>query len=61
MPDQLRLTRPMLSAVRERLDDDLDVPGAVAVIDEATARLSGAEGSAEVVAAAALLGVPLSE
>jgi L-cysteine:1D-myo-inositol 2-amino-2-deoxy-alpha-D-glucopyranoside ligase len=52
---------PVLSAVRERLDDDLDVPGAIAVIDEAAAGGRQISGRGEVVAAAALLGVPLSE
>ncbi|MGO9344023.1 MAG: cysteine--tRNA ligase [Acidimicrobiales bacterium] len=53
---------PLLSAVRHRLDDDLDVPGAIELIDE------GASGSGqgrtaeplEIAAAAGLLGVPLS-
>ncbi len=40
-----------LDAVRERLDDDLDTPGAVAAIDAAAARGEG------VASAAALLGV----
>jgi L-cysteine:1D-myo-inositol 2-amino-2-deoxy-alpha-D-glucopyranoside ligase len=39
--------------VRERLDDDLDTPGALAAIDEAAAR------GADVTAAAALIGVDL--
>jgi L-cysteine:1D-myo-inositol 2-amino-2-deoxy-alpha-D-glucopyranoside ligase len=52
---------PVLNAVRERLDDDLDVPGAIAVIDEAAAGGRHDTGAGEVVAAAALLGVPLSE
>jgi L-cysteine:1D-myo-inositol 2-amino-2-deoxy-alpha-D-glucopyranoside ligase len=51
---------PVLRAVRDRLDDDLDLPGAIDVIDEAAARRRHKAG-AEVVAAAALLGVPLSE
>ena len=40
-----------LDAVRDRLDDDLDTPGAVAAIDDAVARGEG------VASAAALLGV----
>jgi L-cysteine:1D-myo-inositol 2-amino-2-deoxy-alpha-D-glucopyranoside ligase len=44
---------PVLDAVRDRLDDDLDTPGALAVIDAAAA-----EGS-DVTGAAALLGVDL--
>ena len=43
----------VLLAVRERLDDDLDAPGAVAAIDDAAAK------GANVRAAAALLGVEL--
>jgi len=43
----------VLEAVRARLDDDLDTPGAVAAIDEAAA------GGVDVRAAAALLGVTL--
>jgi L-cysteine:1D-myo-inositol 2-amino-2-deoxy-alpha-D-glucopyranoside ligase len=43
----------VLLAVRERLDDDLDAPGAVSAIDEAAA------GGANVRAAASLLGVEL--
>jgi L-cysteine:1D-myo-inositol 2-amino-2-deoxy-alpha-D-glucopyranoside ligase len=50
-----------LSAVRDRLDDDLDVPGAIGVIDEAAAGRRGATRSAEVAAASSLLGVQLSE
>lgn len=42
-----------LDAVRERLDDDLDTPGAVAVLDDAAARGSG------VLEGAALLGIDL--
>jgi L-cysteine:1D-myo-inositol 2-amino-2-deoxy-alpha-D-glucopyranoside ligase len=50
---------PVLDAVRRRLDEDLDTPSAVAVIDEAaTAGRSG--DPAQVIASAALLGVPLS-
>jgi L-cysteine:1D-myo-inositol 2-amino-2-deoxy-alpha-D-glucopyranoside ligase len=44
---------PVLDAVRDRLDDDLDTPGALAIIDAAAA-----EGS-DVTGAAALLGVDL--
>ena len=44
----------VLNAVRERLDDDLDTPGAVALVDEAAAR---GERTAD---AAALLGVELA-
>ncbi len=58
---EVQLDSPLLSAVRSRLDDDLDVPGALEVIDEAAVRGRGADGSAEVAVAAALLGVPLSE
>jgi L-cysteine:1D-myo-inositol 2-amino-2-deoxy-alpha-D-glucopyranoside ligase len=43
----------LLDAVRERLDDDLDTPGALALIDEAAAR------GHNVHAAASLLGVTL--
>jgi L-cysteine:1D-myo-inositol 2-amino-2-deoxy-alpha-D-glucopyranoside ligase len=43
-----------LDAVRDRLDDDLDTPGAVAAIDDAAARGEG------VAAAATLLGVFLT-
>ncbi len=43
-----------LAAVRSRLDDDLDTPGAVAAIDAA------AEAGADVTAAALLLGVELA-
>ena len=46
----------VLSVVRQRLDDDLDTPGAFAAIDEAAA--AGGSGVA-VAAAAALLGVML--
>ena len=42
-----------IDTVRERLDDDLDSPGAVAAIDRAAA------GGVSTRAAAALLGVPL--
>jgi L-cysteine:1D-myo-inositol 2-amino-2-deoxy-alpha-D-glucopyranoside ligase len=45
----------VLATVRERLDDDLDTPGAFAAIDEAAAGGSGAA----VGAAAELLGVVL--
>ena len=45
----------VLAQVRERLDDDLDTPGAFAVIDDAAATGLG-DG---VAAAAALLGVVL--
>jgi L-cysteine:1D-myo-inositol 2-amino-2-deoxy-alpha-D-glucopyranoside ligase len=49
---------PVLDAVRSRLDDDLDTPGALGVIDESAA--SGAGGSgAEIRASAALLGLSL--
>ncbi len=41
----------MLDAVRQRLDDDLDTPGAIAAID------SAASAGAEVSEASALLGV----
>jgi len=44
-------SRTALDAVRDRLDDDLDTPGAVAAIDAAVARGEG------VASAAALLGV----
>jgi L-cysteine:1D-myo-inositol 2-amino-2-deoxy-alpha-D-glucopyranoside ligase len=43
----------VLNAVRERLDDDLDTPGALAVIDAA------AGGGVDVTDAAGLLGVRL--
>ncbi|MGK2929435.1 MAG: cysteine--tRNA ligase [Acidimicrobiales bacterium] len=43
----------VLDAVRDRLDDDLDTPGAVTVIDDAAA------GGADVTAAAMLLGVSI--
>jgi L-cysteine:1D-myo-inositol 2-amino-2-deoxy-alpha-D-glucopyranoside ligase len=43
----------VFDAVRERLDDDLDTPGAIAVVDEAAA------GGHDVRSAAALLGVDL--
>ena len=46
----------VLSTVRERLDDDLDTPGAFAAIDEAAA---AGESGAAVAAAADLLGVLL--
>jgi L-cysteine:1D-myo-inositol 2-amino-2-deoxy-alpha-D-glucopyranoside ligase len=42
-----------MEEVRQRLDDDLDTPGAIAAVDDAVAR---GEGVAE---AAALLGVEL--
>ncbi|MCU0269577.1 MAG: cysteine--tRNA ligase [Acidimicrobiales bacterium] len=45
----------VLAAVRSRLDNDLDTPGAVAAIDAA------AEAGRDVRAAAALVGVPLGE
>jgi L-cysteine:1D-myo-inositol 2-amino-2-deoxy-alpha-D-glucopyranoside ligase len=45
----------LLGEVRERLDDDLDTPGAVAAIDEAAARGHGVR------EAAALLGVDLDQ
>ena len=59
--DRVPVDSPMLNAVRDRLDDDLDVPGAIAAIDEAAAGQKSAAGSAEVAAAAGLLGVSLSE
>jgi L-cysteine:1D-myo-inositol 2-amino-2-deoxy-alpha-D-glucopyranoside ligase len=43
----------LLDAVRERLDDDLDTPGALALIDEAAKR------GTDVTRAAAVLGVNL--
>jgi L-cysteine:1D-myo-inositol 2-amino-2-deoxy-alpha-D-glucopyranoside ligase len=43
----------VLNAVRSRLDDDLDTPGAIAVVDAA------ANDGVDVTAAAALLGVRL--
>ena len=59
--DRGQLDSLVLTAVRDRLDDDLDVPGAIAVIDEAAAGQQSRAGSAGVAAAASLLGVPLSE
>jgi len=50
-----RAARVVLDAVRARLDDDLDTPGAHTVVDEAAVRGNG-EG---VAAAAALLGIVL--
>jgi L-cysteine:1D-myo-inositol 2-amino-2-deoxy-alpha-D-glucopyranoside ligase len=48
-------TSTVLDQVRDRLDDDLDTPGALRVIDEAAAA------GADVSAAASLLGVELGE
>ncbi|MFZ0666697.1 MAG: cysteine--tRNA ligase [Acidimicrobiales bacterium] len=50
----------LLEDVRARLDDDLDTPGAIALIDEAASVPSLAD-AGDLVASAALLGVPLSE
>jgi L-cysteine:1D-myo-inositol 2-amino-2-deoxy-alpha-D-glucopyranoside ligase len=47
------LDEPILSEVRDRLDDDLEVPAAISVIDEAAAR------GRSVTRAASLLGVDL--
>ena len=44
-----------LEAVRERLDDDLDTPGALAALDTAASRGQG------VLEGAALLGLDLAE
>ena len=46
----------VLACVRDRLDDDLDTPGAFAIIDDAATRGGAGDG---VAAAAALLGVVL--
>ncbi|MGH9132681.1 MAG: cysteine--tRNA ligase, partial [Ilumatobacteraceae bacterium] len=43
----------LLNVVRERLDDDLDTPGAVGAVDAAAARGEGTRAAAE------LLGVQL--
>ncbi|MGH9292870.1 MAG: cysteine--tRNA ligase [Acidimicrobiales bacterium] len=50
----VRPTGPVLEAVRDRLDDDLDTPGALSAIDAAVAEGSGAGARTT---AAALLGV----
>jgi L-cysteine:1D-myo-inositol 2-amino-2-deoxy-alpha-D-glucopyranoside ligase len=50
----------LLDAVRSRLDEDLDTPSAVALIDEAATAGRTGDDPAQVIASAALLGVPLS-
>jgi len=50
----------VLSEVRGRLDEDLDTPGALAVIDDAAKGAGSAETALQVAASAALLGVSLS-
>lgn len=50
----------LLERVRDRLDEDLDTPGAIALLDKATTEPEQVDG-AELVASAALLGVSLSE
>jgi L-cysteine:1D-myo-inositol 2-amino-2-deoxy-alpha-D-glucopyranoside ligase len=50
---------PVLEAVRARLDDDLDTPGALTVIDAVTASPAPGVTRADIIRAAALLGVAL--
>ena len=54
---------PVVAALRERLADDLDAPGAIAVVDEwaaaATAGQAGDSGALVRRAADALLGIAL--
>ena len=51
---------PVLDAVRGRLDDDLDTPSALAVIDDAASPGRRRGNAAQLVASAELLGVSLS-
>ena len=50
----------LLEGVRARLDDDLDSPSALALMDEAATGRRKGENAAQLVASAELLGVPLS-
>jgi L-cysteine:1D-myo-inositol 2-amino-2-deoxy-alpha-D-glucopyranoside ligase len=57
--DQSAGSTSVMGAVRARLDDDLDTPGALAAIDAATGSPRSGVPPAEISAAAALLGVAL--
>jgi L-cysteine:1D-myo-inositol 2-amino-2-deoxy-alpha-D-glucopyranoside ligase len=50
----------LIDSVRDRLDDDLDTPSAVALMDEAAPESPKRAVAAQLVASAELLGVPLS-
>jgi L-cysteine:1D-myo-inositol 2-amino-2-deoxy-alpha-D-glucopyranoside ligase len=50
----------LLESVRGHLDDDLDTPGALAVMDEAASDSRRGDAAAQLIDSAELLGVPLS-